>query len=343
MSRITSPFKTSRRILSASIVSFLAISSSVQAANLNKANNTDNLNTGTSWIGGVMPGAADTALWDSTVTGTNAVSLGADLNWKGIIITNPGGAVTINGSNTLTLGSSGIDMSSATQDLAIGLGLTIGRGSQVWNLASGRTLTLNTGTFTRTAGATLNIQGLGTVTSSMTGLANDASEGGGILGPWLTLGTEASTTYAQLSGGKIVAYTGGTSGVANAIASSSTSATNYTIATAANGTYGITRTLNTLRNTAGASTLTIGNSASQTTMTLNGILNAGTGTLTINPGGSHANNGVMIGAGNGRELVLNAANASISLGRIVDNAGGASSVTVTSAGSNTVTLTGGNT
>ena len=79
------------------------------AATLTKANNINNLNSTSSWVGGVVPGSTDIALWNSTVTGANTVSLGADLNFGEIQITNPAGLVTINAGNTLTLsGVSGI-------------------------------------------------------------------------------------------------------------------------------------------------------------------------------------------------------------------------------------------
>jgi autotransporter-associated beta strand protein len=85
-----------------------------------KANNTDNLNLTSSWVGGVVPGAADLATWDSTVVGANSTLLGADLTWGGISITNPGGLVAIGGTNRLTLsGATGINLSTATQDLTI--------------------------------------------------------------------------------------------------------------------------------------------------------------------------------------------------------------------------------
>ena len=86
--------------------------------------------------------------------------------------------MTIGAGNVLALGSSGINLGSATQNLTISSGLTIAPGSQIWDVASGRTLTLNTGTFTRSAGSTLNLQGSGTVTASMAGIAkNIGSEG----------------------------------------------------------------------------------------------------------------------------------------------------------------------
>ena len=89
------------------------------AGTIAKTNNTDNLNLGSSWVGGVVPGSADVASWDNTVTAANAVNLGADTSWAGLSVANPGGAVTINGANTLTLGTSGIDLSSATVDLTL--------------------------------------------------------------------------------------------------------------------------------------------------------------------------------------------------------------------------------
>src|SRR5207237_1564951 len=75
----------------------------------------------------------------------NTVSLGANLNFGEIQITNPGGPVTINAGNTLTLSGIsgvGIDMSSATQNLTINCASTLGA-AQTWTVASGRTLTVN--------------------------------------------------------------------------------------------------------------------------------------------------------------------------------------------------------
>lgn len=320
-----------------SLACALVISDS-PAATIDKADNADALNLTSSWTGGVIPGAFDTAQWTG-LAGANATQLGGDLSFQGLLIGSTGGSVTVQNGNTLTLGTAGIAMGAATQDLTISSNLTLAAGAQAWNVAAGRTLSLNTGTFTRTAGATLSVSGAGTVSVGMTGIANDASEGGGILGPWVTTGTGSATTYAQLVAGNISPYTAGTSGAANVIASGSTAATNYTITTAAAATYGLNRTLNTLRNTVGASSITMGNSTGQINLTVNGILNSGTDTLTIAQGGSNAASGVMVGANNGRELVLNAANAQIAVtGRIINNTGGASSVTVT--GPNTVTFGG---
>lgn len=304
------------------------------AATRTKLDNTNDLNLSTSWSGGLVPGALDVASWDSTVAGANSTLLGSNLSLGGIAVTNPGGAVTIGAGNTLTLGSSGINLGSATQNLSISSGLTLAPGSQVWNVASGRTLTLGTGTFTRSAGSTLNLQAAGTITATMTGIANT----NGILGPWATNGTGASTSFTTVSGSSLAPSTGtGVSGAGLTNPGSTTA--NYDITTASTTTYGAaSRQGNTFRLTVGATTLTFGNSASQINLVTNGLLNAGTGALTINQGGTNANSGIMIGANYNRELVVNAANAGISLGRIVNNSGGASSLTIAGSGTNTVTL-----
>lgn len=108
-----------------------------------KANNTENLDLGTSWAGGVAPDATSTSRWNSTVTAANTTLLGSDTTWAGITIENPVGPVTINAGNTLTLGANAndINMSGATADLTLNCPLILGD-AHTWNVASGRTLTL---------------------------------------------------------------------------------------------------------------------------------------------------------------------------------------------------------
>lgn len=310
-------------------------------ATINKANTTTDLNLPASWTGGAVPGANDVAAWTSTVASANTTQLGADLTWQGISLTSPGGLVTVGGGNVLTLGTSGIDMSAATQSLTIASSLTLGAGGRPWIVAGGQTLALNTGTFIRSIGSTLNLQGSGTVSASMTGLSNEGTTG--ILGPWASIGTGAATGYATLSTGNLVSFTTGTNVSGAALTNPGDVNTNYNITTASTTTYGAaTRQGNTFRLTVGATTLTMGNSASQINLVTNGLMNAGTGLLTVTSGGTNANSGIMVGANNGRELVVNAANNSLSLGRIIDNVGGASSLTTIGSGANTVTLTGVN-
>jgi autotransporter-associated beta strand protein len=111
-------------------------------ATVTKDNNADDLNLGSSWVGGNAPEATGIAKWDSTVTAANTTVLGSDVAWGGISITNPTGMVTINAGNILTL-SGGIDMSSADPaGLTLNCPLALS-GSAVWNLAANRTLTLS--------------------------------------------------------------------------------------------------------------------------------------------------------------------------------------------------------
>lgn len=134
------------------------------AANINKADNADALNLGTSWNGGVVPTAADVAVWDGAVTGANTTVLAANTNWSGIRIASPGGLVTIDatvGSATAgatnTLGAAGINMADATVDLTFGapIGL-LGSTVQGWSIGAGRVLTLNGGLIRNTR-ATLDV------------------------------------------------------------------------------------------------------------------------------------------------------------------------------------------
>ena len=114
-------------------------------AQIVKNNNTDPLNTGTSWVGGNPPGANDIAVWNDTLPGANTSPLEAAMTWDGIRVTNPGGPVTIGGTGMLTLdGGSNpdINLEAAEQDLTIAAPVTIANAEQTINVKAGRTLTL---------------------------------------------------------------------------------------------------------------------------------------------------------------------------------------------------------
>ncbi len=127
-----------------------------QAADRIKANNTTSLNTASSFTTTPLYDGTDVFVWDSTVTAANTVLLGGSLSVAGIRIANPGGAVVISSGNTLTLGASGIDMSSATQNLTINPNIIIGA-SQTWTVAGSRTLSGIAGTTTSVGTGTGNI------------------------------------------------------------------------------------------------------------------------------------------------------------------------------------------
>jgi autotransporter-associated beta strand protein len=191
------------------------------------------------------------------------------------------------------------------------------------------------GVISRSTGATALFNTAGIATATGTPIVN------GILGPWASIGTGTATRYATLDGSNnVVSYTAGTANTWGGALNSATA--NYVISTNGTATYGGSeRTANTILYTGGAgSVISLGNS-SAFGLTVNGIINAGTGTITFQPGGGAlAGAGIHIGAT--QELVLNAANAAITItSPIHNNTGGASAVTVV--GSNTVTLSGVNT
>lgn len=211
-----------------------------------KADNTDSLNLGSSWVGGFAPSTTDVATWTgayNTAGSLAAVLPGSALSWKGISLGNltgtAAGLVSIGGtggstaSSSLTIGSSGIDMSVANQDLVINSATTVIGASQTWSVASGRNLRFGT---SGTGGGNANMDGSGTITISGGGLV-DANQGGGtgftdaagfagFSGKWIitsgaTLrgsrmgatawGSNTATDAITLSGGTLAV--GGTSGI----------------------------------------------------------------------------------------------------------------------------------
>lgn len=126
------------------LVGFLIGIQASQAVTVTKANNTTALNLVGSWGtgSGPVPTSSDIALWDSTVTGNKNTAMGADLSFGGIRITGALGVLTISGTQTLTLGASGIDMSTASTGLRFqDAASTIVLGAnQTWNVAAGRLL-----------------------------------------------------------------------------------------------------------------------------------------------------------------------------------------------------------
>lgn len=253
-----------------------------------KANNTDNLNLSSSWSGGTIPNAGTVAGWTNTVTGANSVNLGANLSCLGIRILNPGGDVTLGGANTLRTDAFGIDMSAATADLTLNnasLAL-LDFASTFWNVASGRTLTVNPGVFTRGDRSALRLPGAGTVASAT--IANDAT---GIVGPWASIGTGSAMRYVTVSGGSLAGYSG-TAAATAADVTDTTGTVNYDVA--AGGTTGAGAAFNTLRYTGAGGGNIVG------AFTANGIMNAGAAHVLFNSGAS-AN---VITIGPTRELVL---------------------------------------
>lgn len=317
------------------------------AADVTKHSSGTDLTSAASWSGGTGPAptATDVAVWDTGSLGAGLTLNSGTPSWQGIKV-NAGAAdpISIGSGGTLTLGVSGINLSSATINLTNIAGLILGAGSQTWTVATGRTFT-ESGTLTRSAGASLLVDKssfTGTVTASPT-LVNSVA-------PWAHVkssgaaaaGTAAGYNFATVTGGNVVPYTGATAATTGTsawggIPSGGTGTINYDVSMTSPGVTGLNRNVNTLRYIGGAATQN-GNTAS-TLLNANCILNAGTGTFTIGGGGT-AGLGVAPSS-SANELVLAAANANITIGAsalIANN--GANPAAVTVVGPNIVTLAG---
>lgn len=138
-----------------SAVALAAISSSALAANITKANNSDALESGTSWTGGVAPTGTGTAFFDAatvSTAGNRTGNLGTDVTWGTIRADGGTGAFAVNsgGGNTITLNgttdaSARLDSillnSAAGPSLTIGANLALGTNNTFFT--SSRSLTIN--------------------------------------------------------------------------------------------------------------------------------------------------------------------------------------------------------
>jgi autotransporter-associated beta strand protein len=101
----------SNRLLGISLAAALVAfgSQSASAVDISKADNNDALNLTSSWIGGVVPGSADRAVYNLATARTNP--LGADLSWLGIRHSGTTlWTISATAGAELTLGAEGITM-----------------------------------------------------------------------------------------------------------------------------------------------------------------------------------------------------------------------------------------
>jgi autotransporter-associated beta strand protein len=202
-------------------------------------------------------------------------------------------------------------------------GLTVNAGASTINVSTGNTLAL--GSIVRnTAGVVdFNSNTAGTNTTSR-------SNTNGILGPWATYGSGTSTQYATVSAGAVAAYTGATNITFGVTGLTDTTGTvNYAISSGG-GALSTPVSANTAWFTGASNTLTVSTANS---LSLNGIMNVGSGTATITGGD------LTIGAT--KELVITGPGNVTIQSPIRDNASGQSALTV--AGSGTLLVSGANT
>ena len=181
---------------------------------------------------------------------------------------------------------------------------------------SAASLIVSLGTITRNANATLNFS----VTPLTSGIVATTTNTTGLLGDWASTGNATTLSYATVNGSnQIVAYAG--TAAATAANITDTGGTiNYDLAVAT-GTVSATVSANTIRFTGAAATTAPG----ATLFSVNGLMNAGTGTWTINGGA------LTIGA-NKELVILGNAQGTIFNSAIKNNAGGASGLTYAGVG-----------
>jgi autotransporter-associated beta strand protein len=156
-----------------------------------KENNTTDLDDAGSWTSSV-PTSSEAAIWESTVTGANSVALGSNIEFQSIEIQDPGGLVTITAGNTLTVGTDGIDMSAATQNMTLASAVALGS-NQDWDVNTSKTLTASgvvSGAYklSKLSAGTLTLSGTNTFTGGV-----DLDAGSLNIGAAAALGTTAGT------------------------------------------------------------------------------------------------------------------------------------------------------
>ena len=140
----TSSFIAARKSLFAAFSALSTLGSGyISAAEIVKADNSTALDQASSWVGGTAPTATDIAVFNSTLTTGLTVGFAGNVAYKGIKVQNNPSNITINGltSQTLTLGSSGLDLSGA----ASGTFFDIDSPTVVLAPASGQTWTVGSG------------------------------------------------------------------------------------------------------------------------------------------------------------------------------------------------------
>ena len=240
---------TTIKILCALVPSAIMLASPAAfAGTIYKAASGTDLAAGTGWTNGVAPASGDVAAWvGGSLGGPLTMSTGP--TWGGISMTAATADPTIAapGSGTFTLGSSGIDLSSSANNMTINAPITLGA-NQIWNINSGKTLTVGGLLSGNSFGITKN--GSGTLT-----LSASNSFGGGVI---INAGTALVGNSFALGTGSVT-LNGGT--LKNSITSNITNANNIivgssggTITIGANANYRFTGVLS------GAGNLTLGGS-----------------------------------------------------------------------------------
>jgi fibronectin-binding autotransporter adhesin len=335
---IRRPTSSARRLpfgslLAAAVVTVLASQAATAATRTWTGSVDAAWGTTGNWADGVGPTSADTALFDATSTANLPTTLTTSTSILGLQVTSPAGAVSI-GSNTLTLGTGGIDMSAATQNLAVTSGVTLATGDQNWNVAAGRLLSTsaipvrNGGANSNNVGGFLKAGTTGTVRLGAAATSVVADGGGN---PFVSYGLD-NWAATDASGNAIAAtYTLPSSGTF-------TANTNVTVNTT--GTYGVSNVaFNSVRFNNADGSVTVTN-AGGSSPTYRGILMTSTAQAVTITGGNVRPNRVSV-AGASFSIVNNSTIGDLTLTNLTIPAASSNTPTsVVKSGSGRLVLTG---
>lgn len=275
---------------------------------------------------GVHGGGTLTLTGSNGYSGNTSVSNGATLNLNfatnSTDLISSGSALVFNGGKLTLTGAAG-----ATDSQTFAGTSVAGSGVITLTQNGATSLTAALGTITQTAGGSLNFSVI-PLTSGVIATTSNTNVNA-ILGTWATVGNGTTLNYATVNGSnQIVAFTGGTAAATGVNLTSTTGTVNYDLAAAA-GAPAAGFSANTIRYTGAAATTAPGAG-----FTLNGLINSGTGLWTIGT----AN--ITIGANKELQIVTGTNGITIT-SVIVNNGGGASSLTYS--GTGTLTLSKANT
>lgn len=179
-----------------------ALLPALQAADIAKAPNTDDLSAATSWLGGVVPGPGDTAVFGADLTASSAYNLPASTEWLGLRLVGAPDGLTL---NTFGLGE-------ATIELLLGAGGIDASGATTGTTFTFDTPTLQLKTGTKqvwTVGDGANLRSWGPVRRGLGDLGTNGLGNGYSGGSWLHFNLGAGSSVTLESG--TATYTGGSS------------------------------------------------------------------------------------------------------------------------------------
>lgn len=202
--------------------STLGLLDSLNAANVEKANNTTNLNLAGSYVSGGPPGAEDILLITSTMGTSKSVFLGADMSVAGINFdATATGSLSIKAGNTLTIGASGITLTPASgpnfdssASIILSADQTWAAGSRSITIGGSATIDENGKALSITGTNLFNFNSTAAQTLNATIAVNSVAVAGGTSGLTLT-NTNNSFSALSITGGSVVSGSTFSSGGGN--------------------------------------------------------------------------------------------------------------------------------